>query len=259
MQQCVPLASRTRRNAILHAIAEHDGGWAEEDAAPIVNPAGDVVDFVTAPLSIRHGVWPRGVSRLAGDPWAAGLVAEHAVTVYDRFRSDAEWTSFFAQMEAARDAMVRASGIPIDDLAGDYGFVRLGDLISLTFCTGWADEQRFGEWTVRLSGSRVVITPNAFGGDEIPIQITARVIPAQRFRSDADVREAVSRARHSDVTRDGRRIARRVGPRFHGPNIERPACAQLALAATRPRSSLSALNQCSRSRPGMAPSARKSS
>jgi hypothetical protein len=195
MQCCVPLAPRPRRDAILHAIAEHDGGWIEEDAAPAINPTtGDVVDFVNAPLSVRHAVWPRGISRLAGDPWAAALVAQHAITVYDRFRSDAEWTSFFARMEAARDAMVRASGIRADDLAADYAFVRLGDLISLTFCTAWIDEQRFDEWTVRLSGSRVMIAPNAFGGDEIPIQITARVIPAQRFRSDADVREAVSRA-----------------------------------------------------------------
>ena len=195
MQHCVPLASRRRRDAILHAIAEHDGGWIEEDAAPTVNPAtGDVVDFVNAPLSVRHGVWQRGISRLAGDPWAAALVAQHAITVYDRFRPDAEWTSFFAQMETARDAMVRASGIPSDDLPADYAFVRLGDLISLTFCTAWTDEQRFGEWTVRLSGSRLVIAPNAFGGDEIPIQITARVVPARRFRSDTDVREAVSRA-----------------------------------------------------------------
>ena len=92
---------------------------------------------------MRHGVWPRAIARLADDPWAAALVAQHAITVYDRFRSEAEWTPFFADMEAARDAMVRASGMPLDDLAADYPFVRLGDLISLVFCTGWTDAQRF--------------------------------------------------------------------------------------------------------------------
>jgi hypothetical protein len=195
MEHCVPLASRSRRDAILHAIAEHDEGWAEEDAAPTINPAtGEVVDFVNAPLSTRHAVWRRGVSRLADDPWAAALVAQHAVTVYDRYRSDPEWTSFFARMEAARDAMVRASGLPPDELADDYAFVRLADLISLTFCTGWIDEQRFAEWTVLLVGTRVVVTPNAFAGAERPMHITAKVIPARRFRSDTDLREAVSRA-----------------------------------------------------------------
>ena len=113
MEHCVPLATRPRRDAILHAIAEHDNGWAEEDAAPRVNPAtGQVFDFVTAPASVRQIVWPRGVARLAGDPWAAALVAQHAITVYDRFRPESEWAPFFAEMEAARDEMLRASGLP---------------------------------------------------------------------------------------------------------------------------------------------------
>ena len=200
MGHCVALASRPRRDAILHAIAEHDNGWAEEDAAPTVNPTtGDVVDFVNAPLDVRHGVWSRGVSRLAGDPWAAALVAQHAITVYDRFRSDAAWTPFFARMAGARDAMVRASGLPLDDLAADYAFVRLGDLISLTFCTGLTEAQGFGEWTVELFGTRVVITPDPFDGADIPIQLTATVIAARRFDSDAELREAVSQGRTASV------------------------------------------------------------
>jgi hypothetical protein len=195
MERCVSLATWPRRDAILHAIAEHDNGWAEEDAAPTVNPrTGNVVDFVSAPLSVRHAVWPRGLARLADDPWAAALVAQHALTVYDRFRSEAEWTSFFAEMEAARGAMLRASGMPPDDLVADYGFVRLADLISLAFCTGGTDGQRFGDWTVQLSGTRVVVTPDAFGGAEIPIEITAREIRNQAFRSDAELRDALSEA-----------------------------------------------------------------
>jgi hypothetical protein len=192
MEQCVDLAARPRRDAILYAIAEHDNGWTEEDAAPTVNPAtGSVIDFVSAPLSVRHAVWPRGIARLAADPWAAALVAQHAITVYDRFRSEAEWQSFFAQMEAARGVMLLASGLPLDDLAADYPFVRLADLISLTFCVGWTDEQRFGDWTIQLSGTRVLVTPDAFGGATIPIQVEAAVIRNQPFRSDEELREAL--------------------------------------------------------------------
>ena len=195
MEHCVPLAARPRRDAILHAISEHDNGWAEEDAAPIVNPdTGDVVDFVNAPLSVRHVVWPRGVARLTDDPWAAALVAHHAVTVYDRFRADAAWTSFFAGMESARDAMALASGMSRADLAADYEFVRLGDLISLAFCTGWPDEQRFGRWAVQLTGTRVVVTPDAFDGMVIPIEITTKELRARFFRSDAELRDAMSAA-----------------------------------------------------------------
>jgi hypothetical protein len=195
MDHCVPLAARSRRDAILHAIAEHDNGWAEEDAAPIVNPAnGRVVDFVGAPLRVRHAVWPRGVARLADDPWAAALVAQHALTVYDRFRPDPEWVSFFAEMAAARDGLLRASGLPVDDLLADYAFVRLADLISLTFCTGWTDEQRFAGWKVQRTGTRVAVTPDPFGGAEIPVEISAREIRNEPFRSDAELRDELRQA-----------------------------------------------------------------
>jgi hypothetical protein len=194
-EHCVPLAGHPRRDAILHAIGEHDNGWAEEDAAPTVNPnTGHVADFVSVPLSVRHAVWPRGISRLADDPWAAALVAQHALTVYDRFRAEAEWTPFFDEMAAARGVMLRASGMRLDDLEADYRFVRLADLISLTFCTGWADEQRFGDWTVQRCGTLIVVTPDVFGGAAIPIEINGTLIRNPPFRSDAELRAALSAA-----------------------------------------------------------------
>jgi len=195
MDHCVPLQSRPRRGAILRAIAEHDNGWAEEDATPTVDPAtGSVADFITVALSARHAVWPRGIARLADDSWAAALVAQHALTVYDRFRGDSAWRSFFAGMEGARDLSLRASGRPFDDLAADYPFLRLGDLISLAFCTGSTDAQRFGGWTVQLSGARVAVTPDPFGGATIPVAISARMIHQHSFDSDADLHDALTHA-----------------------------------------------------------------
>jgi hypothetical protein len=196
MEQCNTLATRSRRPAILHAIAEHDNGWEEEDAAPTLNPeSGNVVDFVGAPLEMRHRVWPRGIKRLANDPWAAALVAQHAITVYDRYRSSYDWRSFFDEMETLRDAMQVASGFPLDDLIDDYAFVRLADLISLTFCTGWTEPQHFRDWTVARSGIRVIVTPDVFGGAVIPFEIAAREIGGQPFRSDAELRYALSSAK----------------------------------------------------------------
>jgi hypothetical protein len=195
MKRCVPLSARSRRASILHAIGEHDNGWAEEDASPLVDPAtGGVPDFVGAPLNVRHRVWPRAVARLAGDPWAGALVAQHAITIYERYRPEAAWTPFFAEMERMRHGMLGASGLPLNELEADYVFVRLGDLVSLTFCTGWTDEQRSGAWTVRLSGTRVGVTPDAFGGATIPMEIAAREIPNRRYESDAELREALGAA-----------------------------------------------------------------
>jgi hypothetical protein len=200
MERCAPLAPRPQRAAILRAIAEHDNGWTEEDAAPRVNPTtGQIVDFVNAPAEVRQRVWPRGVARVADDPWAAALVAQHAVVVYDRFHSDPEWVPFFARMTGLRDEMMGASGGTLDDLALDYTFVRLADLISLTFCTGWTDEQGFGGWTVHLSGASVVVAPDPFNGAVIPLEITAKVIRHERYVSDHALRAALSEAESTMV------------------------------------------------------------
>ena len=197
MESCVPLAARPRRVAILLAIGEHDGGWVEVDAAPRVDAeTGGVVDFVKAPLSVRQGVWPRAIARLAGEPWAAALVAHHAWFVYERFRTgaDPEWTAFFAEMAAARDERLRSLGASLDELLADYAFLRLGDLISLAFCNLAPEPLRHDEWTVSLVGSRVVVTPDAFGGAVVPFEIEAREVHGAPFRSDAELRAALAYA-----------------------------------------------------------------
>jgi hypothetical protein len=138
-------------------------------------------------------VWPRTVAELAGDPYAAALVAQHAITVYDRFRGDEEWDGFFASMEDTRAGLLTATGRSLDELIADYAFVRLGDLISLTFCVGWTEPQKYGEWAVRHYGERVVVSPDPFGGAELPISIDARVLRRTRFASDAELHETISR------------------------------------------------------------------
>jgi hypothetical protein len=195
MAHCTSLGTRERRDAILLAIDAHDNGWAEEDAAPTINAAtGNVVDFVEAPLSVRHAVWPRAVARLSHDPWAAALVAQHAITAYERFRADAAWAAFFAEMEALRDQWMGAAGLPLEDLLADYVFVRVGDLISLVFCTGWTQRQQFGPWTVQLAGARVIVAPDLFGGAAIPIAIDAKQVGQRTFKSDAELRRSLADA-----------------------------------------------------------------
>ena len=195
MERCAPLADRPRRELILHAIAEHDSGWAEDDASPRVDPAtGDVLDFVTAPLGVRQGGWPRAVANLGDNPWAAALVAQHALTAYERYRPEPEWRSFFAELEKARAALLVESGLSLDELVDDYTFVRLGDLISLAFCTGWRDENAFAGYAVQLSGDRVAVEPDLFDGHEVAFEITARAIPRTTFESDEDLRAALAAA-----------------------------------------------------------------
>ena len=195
MEHCESLAERPRLQSILHAIGEHDNGWREPDEAPAMDAAtGAILDFVNASVDVRQGVWPRGVARLGDDPWAAALVAEHAIVVYDRFRSDAAWTSFFAEMEATRDRWIGVAGLELGDLQADYRFVRLGDLVSLAFCTGWTEPQRCYEWSVQLHGSRVVVQPDPFGGLDLPFEVSARQLTTARFEFVEEFRVALRRA-----------------------------------------------------------------
>jgi hypothetical protein len=208
MESCVALRTEPRRDAILRAVYAHDNGWLEEDQSPRLNPeTGDILDFVSAPLSVRHAVWPRAIMRLGKDAWSAALIAQHAITVYDRFRPNREWSSFFGGMEAERDARVEISGMSLGDLVADYRYVRLGDLISLTFCTGWTDEQRFGAQAIRLSGAHVSVSPDLFGGTTIPIAIGAKEVRSLRFESDvtlgAALRAATTIVLHGDVSGAG--------------------------------------------------------
>jgi len=195
MERCVPLATHPRRDIILHAIEQHDNGWLEEDAAPRVSPAtGEIVDFINAPADVRHRVWTRGVSRLADVPWAAALVAQHAIVIYDRYHGEGSWAPFFRTIHDLREEMRAKSGYSFDELESDYWFVRLADLISLAFCMGLSGEQQWGRSSVRLSDSRVFVAPDVFGGSEISFDIVARAIANQSFRSDDELRRALSHA-----------------------------------------------------------------
>lgn len=192
MRHSPALCAAPRAGEILRAIAEHDNGWAEPDAAPRRDPeTGEILDFVNAPVQVRHDVWPRAVGRLSSDAWTAALVAHHAISVYDRYRADPAWGTFFARMREHRDAMLATSGGAFDDLERDYVWVRLGDLVSLTFCTGWTDAQHVAGWTVRLENHRVRVTPDPFDGVEVGFGVGARRLPRRAYPSDAALEHAL--------------------------------------------------------------------
>jgi hypothetical protein len=193
MERWTPLYDAPRRASILLAVEEHDNGWHEPDGAPQVDPAtGRVFDFIQIAAEVRQGVWPRGVGRLAQqDMWAAALVAQHAVTIYDRFRTDNAWSDFFSRLERLRDELAAPTRLSSSTLTHDYAFVRIGDLISLIFCTHWDEPQVFGNWTFQREDDRVLVTPDPFAGREVPIAVNAREIPARPYTDDDDLRRTL--------------------------------------------------------------------
>jgi hypothetical protein len=184
-----------RRSDILLAIAEHDNGWREVDATPIVDEAGRIHDFVSAPDPIKRSIWPRGVERLATTPYAAALVAQHAVHVYRHKRDEGEWTQFFAEMESLREKYLQVARKTMDDLLADYPFVRIGDLASLTFCNGWSEQQVDDvRYAIRFDGTRLTIAPDPFEGRQFAIEVNARELPKRPFRSAAELQAAMAAA-----------------------------------------------------------------
>jgi hypothetical protein len=185
------LPASPRRASILRAVEEHDHGWLEVDAAPIVDLAtGRIADFITAPLHVRQEIWPRGVTRLGEDPWAAALVAQHAIHVYARYTDDPDWQLFFTTMADLRSTFLGHTGLQLEVLLDDYKFLRLGDLISLAFCNAWTDEHRHGPYTIRCQDSAIAVSPDPFGGMPMAIDVRARVLPNRAFRDDADAASA---------------------------------------------------------------------
>jgi hypothetical protein len=193
MERWTPLHDADRRASILLAIEEHDNGWREPDLAPLVDSStGRVLDFINVPVHVRQGVWPRGVARLAEDDvWAAALVAHHAVTVYDRYRPDTAWSDFFPQLERLRDELVDAARRTTAQLTHDYAFVRIGDLISLLFCTKWDEPQSYENWSFRRQGDRVIVSPDPFAGRDVPIAVRAREIPSRRYATDDELQQTI--------------------------------------------------------------------
>jgi Protein of unknown function (DUF3891) len=191
-----------RRDSVLLATREHDNGWLEEDRSPIVDPAsGRILDFVGAPDAVRQRIWPRAVERLRHQPYAAALVAEHAVSVFERYRRHQAWLAWFAQMEAARDeALESAAPLTYQDLRRDYFFVAAGDLASLTFCNAWPEPQHAGEYTLTLDGGDLVVYPDPFDGHAVPLTIAARRLPNRLYVSEIDASSAFEAGEAVTVT-----------------------------------------------------------
>src|SRR3954453_3237912 len=204
-------ADHPRRAALLLAAREHDNGWRElDDALVFDSAAGRALDFITAPDPVKHAVWPRGVDRLAeASPYAAALVAQHAVFVYNSHHDDPAWAEFFAAMRTRRDDLRARAGHSPEELEADYPYLSVVDLLSLTFCSAWRDDHERFTTRTHCDERELVISPSPFDADSVPIRVRARRLVDRRYASAADLRAAFEaapveiiegRTRGADVT-----------------------------------------------------------
>lgn len=189
-------ATNPRRAEIHLAVREHDSGWHEMDRALVFDAAhGKAHDFITVPEPLKQSVWPTGIEAVAAtSPYAAALIAEHAVFVYSANRGKPEWDTFFKTMEIRRARLLAEAGISLDTLRADYPFLGIADLLSLSFCHGWeVPNERFGR-TVACEGAAVTMTPSLLPETPVPVRVRMRRIPEAPFESHDALREALAAA-----------------------------------------------------------------
>jgi Protein of unknown function (DUF3891) len=184
----------SRRDLILRAVRDHDNGWIEEDATTIIDGGGRPLDFMSAPVEVKHRIWPRAVARVGlRDRDEAALIAQHALTVHAQHRADEMWRPFFDGLEAARTGML---GRPADDeFEREYRFVQIGDLLSLVFCNGWTEPHDLpGGGRTTLEGATLEVSPDPFAGAQVPLRVTARRLAARTYASACELRAALESA-----------------------------------------------------------------
>ena len=189
------LPESPRREAILAATRAHDNGWVEEDDQTIVE-GGLPVDFIRAPAAVKQRVWFRAIEPLSQrEPRVAALIAQHALTVYPTFRTDAEWSDFFERMIDLRtELLARCDEAAAAAILEDYQFVRLGDLLSLLFCTETSAPVDYAGYRLSYGGRTLTVSPDPFGGASVPFSVPGRRVQRRPYESAADFRAAVAAA-----------------------------------------------------------------
>ena len=180
------LPDHPRRSDLLFAVREHDNGWREPDAAPLVNhETGKPHDFISIPEQTRLELWIRGVVRFAESrPYSAMLIAEHARVLHSE--ENELWRDFLADLQERRQRFLEMEDQNEAVLANDYTYLRLADKLSLSVCTRSLEEMTFAGTRSRALETSLLLDPFPLAGSTT-FQIPCRWIPNRRYESDADL------------------------------------------------------------------------
>jgi len=185
------LVGHPRRERLLRAVAGHDNGWWEEDAAPRLDPeTGGPLDFRALPAAARDAVWSRSVERWAeSDPYVAALVAGHFLRLA-RSASLAPPPEGLDAAAARRLELLERAEVGPDAVAEDDRWLRLGDELSLVAAT--LDEGFLGSpgWRCRVrelaDRTELAVEPFPWAGTT-RFTLERRRIPARRYDSATEL------------------------------------------------------------------------
>lgn len=208
-------------DAVIMAIAQHDNGWIEWEAAPEIRADGYPMDFLAGPdLATKVALWQRGIERAAAHhPYAGVLIGEHAAALYtndlprlqgaDKAKVEQFLAAQTARVHAVRTAFAASpsweKALQPARLQANTRLLQFGDSISLRLCVPWEPEAELancpvdgaGEYTtlhVRVHKGVVTFDPWPFAVDAFNVEIHGQVLNRRTFASNAEYRAALAAA-----------------------------------------------------------------
>lgn len=209
------------RAEVLAAILLHDSGWAEYDAAPVIDDDGRPRTFDRMEPVTHLEIWRKSVLHTAMHcRYAALLVAEHFAGFAAAKSADllaAGDTAAARHAEAFRAEMERMQASWRETLGDDARYERCldeagreasrtllaaCDAVSVRLCAGFREPFEVRAMSAAFTPSGVHLErtdrrtwcarPWPLEGDRVRLQVEARRLPAARFESTEALREAVA-------------------------------------------------------------------
>lgn len=194
-----------RRALLLRAVAEHDNGWWEFDAAPSPGADGMPPDFRSVGEADRREIWRRGVARhAASEPAVAALVATHALRLLGGRESAGPGRSeFLVALEERRNELAEEGGLDAAEIGSLDRWMELADALGLAVALGSASPVRRDDLRVEVRESdgriHLALSPLPLAG-ATRLTLACRRIARRRFGSAADLGGALAAARWDEVT-----------------------------------------------------------
>jgi hypothetical protein len=195
------LVEHSRRAELLRAVAEHDNGWWEADAAPRFDArTRRPVDFRAVGDEERQEIWQRGVERHADrEPYVAALVAGHALRLLaGRLQGGPDWVQFLADLSSLRDELAERSGLSDAELREDDAWLELGDELALCAATGDVAFVHREGWRVEASAgeeaTELALAPFPLAGST-RFELSCRRLPPEFRVSDGELARSLASAR----------------------------------------------------------------
>ncbi len=205
------LPEHPRRSELLFAAREHDNDWAEFDSAPMCSAAGRPLDFMTVSPETRREIWRLGTRRhVERAPYAALLIARHAIQLHRSQRRDPDWADHFTEWDDLVAELLDKTEVEEEVVDQDYRWIELSDLLSLGVCNRWTRELEChgvsgrlhldsnsssdGDGPDAIPDGTLVLAPFPLAG-ATTFRIACRLIPDRRYAGDADLAIELATAR----------------------------------------------------------------